>query len=311
MNKFLLPLLFIFSIVSFGQENEPFNVQNMYLQELIESYEDNAFGNFDIEDKDWRKSTIEKLTSSSNIQENSFLKTAMILHMLRYKLGDDVFYSGIENYKNYLLVENKEVDILDFQYFLENESNEGLTYFFNDWFKSKGHPSYVVGWFQNQKTNEVSISIKQNQSDKSVSFFELPLPIKIIGENNVSQLVRLEISENGQNFNTRIPFIIKEIEIDPDHQLITRDNSVKIGIDQEVLNKEISLFPNPAIEYISVRNSSEAAIEKVSIYNMLGKLIIEEKNPTAAINLKPLSTGVHLVKIETSQGTLHKTILKK
>jgi hypothetical protein len=43
---------------------------------------------------------------------------------------------------------------------------------------------------------------------------------------------------------------------------------------------------------------------------MLGKLVLQQSNPIAAINLKPLSFGIHLVKIETSKGTLHKTILK-
>ena len=44
---------------------------------------------------------------------------------------------------------------------------------------------------------------------------------------------------------------------------------------------------------------------------MLGKLVLQETNPIAAINLRPLSFGIHLVEIETSQGTLHKTILKE
>ena len=235
----------------------------------------------------------------------------MILHMLKYKLGDAIFYKAIEAYKNNVKEQNLEVDLLDFQYYLENESGIELTHFFNDWFKSKGHPSYLISWFQNETSNEVNFTVKQTQSDASVSFFEMSVPIKIFGTKGQSQLVRLELSENGQSFNASLPFKIESIEIDPQSQLISNNNVVKTGIDQEILNQEISLYPNPAIDLIKIQNSSEAIVEKVSIYNMLGKLILEESNPLVSINLKPLSVGMHLVKIETSQGTLHKTILKK
>ncbi len=311
MNKLIRLFLFIFPLIVISQENESFSMQNMYLSEFVHSFDENSFLGLDTDNVNWRKETVKKITSKSNIQEASFLKTVMVLHMLKYKLGDAIFYKAIEHYKNDVEEQNLEVDLLDLQYYLEDGSGIELTYFFNDWFKSKGHPSYQISWFQNEDTNEASFTVKQLQSDASVSFFELPVPIKLIGTKDQSQLVRLELSENGQSFNASIPFKIKSIEFDPETQLISNNNIVKVGIDQEILNKEISLYPNPAIDLIKIQNSSEAVVEKVSIYNMLGKLVLEKSNPLISINLKPLSEGMHLVKIETSQGTLHKTILKK
>lgn len=311
MKKFLLLLFIIIPVFSFSQEIEPFTIQNAYLKEILNSFEEKSFTTFDIDDVEWRKNTVDKITSVSNIQEGSFLKTAMILHMLKYKLGDATFYQGLENYKNHVSTTDAQANILDFQYHLENESGIELTYFFNDWFKSKGHPSYEISWFQKEGSNEISFSVAQKQSDESVSFFELPVPIKLIGVNGESQLVRLELSEDRQTFNGTIPFYVKNIEIDPDYQLISKDNSVRIGIDQQVLNAEISLYPNPVADFIKIQNSSKAIVEKVSIFNMLGKLVLQETNPVSSIDLKQLSLGMHLVKIETSQGTLHKTILKK
>lgn len=311
MNKFIPLILFIFSLISYSQENKPFDMQNAYLGEILNSFEEKSFSSFDFDDENWRKNAVNKITSSSNLNANSYLKTAMTLHMLKYKVGDEIFNKAIESYNRIIGEEGKNADILDFQYHVEDISNISLTHFFNDWFKSKGHPSYEILWFQNEKTNDLSITVKQHQSHNSVDFFELPVPIKLIGDNDESQLVRLELSKNGQSFNATIPFTITEIQIDPNHQLISKDNSTKVGIDQEVLNTEISLYPNPAVDNITVLNDSDATVEKVSVYNMLGKLVLEESNPINAISLKDLSEGVHLVKIETSQGTLHKTILKK
>ncbi len=311
MKKFLLLFLLIVSVSLYAQENTPFTIQNAYLNEILNSYEEGAFTSFDIDNIEWRKKTVQRVTSVSNIQESSFLKTAMVLNMLRYKLGDAVFYKGVEDYKDYLEFKNTEANILDFQYTLENESGIELTYFFNDWLKSKGHPSYEISWFQKKGSNEISFSVAQKQSDPSVSFFELPVPIRLVGSKGESQLVRLELSEDRQTFNGSIPFEVESIEVDPYSQLISKDNTTKAGIDQDLLNKEISLYPNPVADYIKIQNSSSATVEKISIFNMLGKLVIEETNPLSAIDLKQLSLGMHLVKIETSQGTLHKTILKK
>ena len=102
-----------------------------------------------------------------------------------------------------------------------------------------------------------------------------------------------------------------KVEVDPEHHLISKNNTVKNGVDQEILSTNISLYPNPAKNALNIQNVSDAVVEKVSIYNMLGKLVLEESNPLLAINLKPLSFGIHLVKIETNQGVLHKTILKE
>ena len=298
-------------MASFAQENEPFTIQNAYLKSILSSYEDRDLHSLDIDDVSWRKETVQKITSVSNIQEGSYLKTAMILHMFRYVIGDIQFNKGVDKYKAYLMEEGAQVNILDFQYYLENESGIELTRFFNDWFKSKGHPSYEISWFQKEGSDEISFSVAQKQSDVSVSFFELPVPIKLIGTKGETQLVRLELSEDRQTFNGRIPFKVSTVEVDPDYQLISKDNSAKIGMDQEVLNKEISLYPNPVADYIQIQNSSKAVVEKVSFFNMLGKLVHEELNPLTAIDLKQLPLGMHLVKIETNQGTLHKTILKK
>ncbi|NNC70847.1 MAG: T9SS type A sorting domain-containing protein [Flavobacteriaceae bacterium] len=311
MKKYLLLVLLIFSVIAIAQKNEPFTIQNAYLGEILNTFEEGSFTAFDLDDVEWRKKTIGKITSVSNIQEGSYLKTAMILHMLKYKLGDITFYNAIENYKNELAATNNKANILDFQYYLENESGIELTHFFNDWFKSKGHPSYEISWFQREDTYEVSFSVVQKQSDISVAFFELPVPIKLIGSNNESQLVRLELSEDRQSFNGHIPFNVVRVEVDPYSQLISNNNLAKIGMDQELLNKEISLYPNPVADYIQIQNSSKAVVEKVSIFNMLGKLVLEETDPLSSIDLKQLSLGMHLVKIETTQGTLHKTILKK
>jgi len=308
MKNFLLLILFIFSTISYAQDE--LVIYDSYLHELITTTEEKSFINFDSESISQRKAIVEKITSNINY-DPSFIKTAMVLHMLNYKLGDEDYNKGIDTYLFELNQSNQTASVKGFKESLEDQTDLDLSDFFNDWFIGKGFPSYEISWFQNKENNTINISAKQNQSNNSVSFFEMPVPIKVSSEDGESQFIRLELSENKQSFTGSIPFSINTVEIDPEYQLISKNNIVKSGIDQEVLNTTISLYPNPAKNSLNIQNSSEAQVEKVSIYNMLGKLVLQESNPIAAINLKPLSFGIHLVKIETTQGTLHKTILKE
>lgn len=308
MKKLLLLSLFIFSCFSYAQDE--INIYDSYLHELITSSEEKSIINLDLDKISDRKSTVEKITSD-NYNDPSYLKTAMILHMLKYKLGDEDYAQSINSYLSELYKNNQTASYKSFKENIETQTRLDLSDFFNDWFVGKGFPSYEISWFQNETTNTINITVDQTQSDASISFFEMPVPIKVSNENGESQFIRLELSDNKQSFTGNIPFRIKTVEIDPEYQIISKNNIVKNGIDQEVLNTTIGLFPNPARNSLNIENGSDAVVEKVSIYNMLGKLVLQESNPIAAINLKPLSFGIHLVKIETSQGTLHKTILKE
>jgi hypothetical protein len=308
MKKFLLLILFIFSTILYAQDE--LIIYDSYLHELITVSGEKSIINFDSEDISQRKATVEKITSNT-YYDPSFIKTAMVLHMLRYKLGDDEYNEGINTYIFELNQSNQTATVKSFKESLENQTDIDLSDFFNDWFIGKGFPSYEISWFQNEKNNTISITAKQDQSNSSVSFFEMPVPIKVSSDDGESLFIRLELSKDKQSFTGSIPFNIKIVEIDPEYQLISKNNIVKAGMDQEVLNTTISLYPNPARNSLNIHNSSEAQVEKISIYNMLGKLVLEETNPIVAINLKPLAFGIHLVKIETTQGTLHKTILKE
>ncbi|MCK0131944.1 T9SS type A sorting domain-containing protein [Flavobacteriaceae bacterium F08102] len=307
MKKIPLFFFLIFSGMMCAQSK--LDIRNYYLNELVSQKAVSEITTLNDEPSDWREDAVSKITSFE-FMDPSYLKMTMVLNMLNYKLGDEVYLKSIKEYafNHEGSLENSTLD--DFKTILETHSQRDLTEFFNDWIKGKGYPSYEVNWYQN-KANVIHIIVSQTQSDPSVSFFEMPLPIKVIANDGTSQIIRLEISEDKQSFDGYIPFRIEEVIIDPDYQLISRNNTVKLGVDQDLLNQEISLYPNPAKNFLKVYNNSDAIVEKVSIYNMLGKLVLEETNPMASIDLKPVGFGIHLVKIQTNQGTLHKTFLKE
>ena len=101
------------------------------------------------------------------------------------------------------------------------------------------------------------------------------------------------------------------MEIDPDSHLISKNNRAVLGLDEESLQNIISVFPNPVAEDLTITSNGDLHIRKIRIYNILGEKIFEQSDPNKSIDLKKLDFGVHLVVLDTDQGSLRKTILKK
>ncbi len=275
--------------------------------------------------KNWRSTTINSITSqtggSTFVSDTtsvgrifdgrlSYRKGSMILHMLRYKLGDDQFFQAIQNYLKDPALAYSYAKTNNLIHHFETVSGKNLTEFFNDWFYGEGYPVYEVKWHQNQTNKIIRFTVNQTQSSASVDFFEMPLPIKVNGTNGESEIIRLEVTQNGQQFDNSLTFEVASIEIDPDKHLISKNNSAVLGIDLEKLQSNISIYPNPVKENLTIQNNSLSTINKITIYDVLGKVILSLNNPENIIVLTKLNTGVHLVKIKTDQGVIHKTILK-
>jgi aminopeptidase N len=302
--------------------------QDIWLNEGFATYLDGlVYENIDGEElfKQWRKSLVEQIiisnsgsvfvsdtTSVSRIFDSrlSYKKGAMLLHMLRYKLGDEAFFDGIKNYLADPELSYGYARTTDLQKHLEASGGEDLEEFFNDWFYGQGYPEYEVVWNQDG-SGTVHFQVNQRQSHPSVSFFDMPLPITVTSSSGESEKLRLEVSEDKQVFSVSLNFQVAGVSIDPDTHLISKNNSVVLGLDQESLENILSVYPNPAVDELHITSRGILDIRKVSIYDIQGKKILDQYNPGSSIGLENLHFGLHLVVIDTDQGTLNKTILKK
>lgn len=239
----------------------------------------------------------------------TYRKGAMVLHMLRYKLGDQDFFNGLRSY-----LEDRELAYgyaatSDLIRHLEQSSGENLEEFFNDWIYGQGHPTYEVIWSQSQE-GILNLQVNQSQSHSSVSFFEMPLPVTVHGSAGEMKNLRLETSENGQNFTIDPGFQVSSVEVDPDGHLISGPNQVTLGLDEPTLDKSIGVYPNPVKDLLMIRNEGMSHLRRITIYDIQGKKVFQQVDPENEIQTGSLEFGLHLVVIDTDQGTLHKTILK-
>ena len=70
--------------------------------------------------------------------------------------------------------------------------------------------------------------------------------------------------------------------------------------------KIINVYPNPVKERIYIENTENIEMEKITIYDILGKIVLTEKNSFNKLNLSYLNSGVLFVKIETERRSITK-----
>ncbi|WP_053990012.1 M1 family aminopeptidase [Mangrovimonas sp. TPBH4] len=238
----------------------------------------------------------------------SYNKGAMVLHMLRKKVGDSDFYQGLTDYladEDHAYAYAKTEDFIEI---METASGEDLTEFFDDWLYQQGYPTYTLNCSQTSET-EFQIEINQVQSDPSVSFFEAPVPVRLVGtEGEVLDLV-LDNTSNGQVFNQPVDFMVSEVLFDPESDLISKNNNVTLGVADLALAKELHLYPNPTNAVLYIEKPDSVVVEQVDVYNPLGQLVLRSAD-TSNIDLTPFSVGMFFVKLTTNKGIVNKSVLK-
>lgn len=153
----------------------------------------------------------------------SYNKGAYLLHMLRWKLGDNLFFQSLRNYLNDPLFAFKYAKTPDLKLKLEQTSGQNLTTFFNQWYYNQGYPSYQVSW--HQINGNVVVKINQTTSHASVSFFEMPVPIRFQAAGRDTTLI-FNHTFSGQVFTVPLNFTASTVTFDPDLWLISKSNTV-------------------------------------------------------------------------------------
>ncbi|WP_264520198.1 M1 family aminopeptidase [Flavobacterium sp. N1994] len=235
-------------------------------------------------------------------------KGAMVIEMLRFKLGDTAFFQGLKNYLADPNLAYKYALTTDLQSHLEAVYGQSLTEFFNDWIYNQGYPTYTIT-AQNWGAGQAKFVINQTQSDPSVSYFEMPVPVRIYGAGGQQADIVLDNTYDGEEIIKSVPFTISSIEFDPQKHIIASNSTATLGNQSFDLDKAVAIYPNPSADMVHIQMPSTATLEKVIVYNSLGQKVME--NTSSDFSVAGLSIGVHYIDIQTEEGVFHKKFIKK
>ncbi len=230
----------------------------------------------------------------------SYAKGGYLVRMIKWILGDTVFYQAVKDYHSRPNLAYGYAKSDDLKASLLQSTGKDFTEFYNDWLYGQGYPTYTIKWKQSTTNQDVTFLISQTQSHSSVSFFEMPLPIKINGTGGQVQYVTLNNTANNQYFTQAVSFPVSSIEFNYEYQILTKNATItmdnSIMSTNEVVDSEFIIYPNPAKNEIFVKGLSR--ITEFSIYDLSGRLIKKGKyQPNSFINISDLSPESYVLQI--------------
>jgi hypothetical protein len=230
--------------------------------------------------------------------------------MLRYKLGDADFFKGIRNYTDDSTLVYKYAKTEDLKLHLERVSGESLDEFFNDWCYGEGHPKYDIS-LNKLKENAYQLIIGQTPSHTSVSFFEMPVQLKFIGE-TVDTLITFDHEFDGQEWKVELPFEVKGIIFDPDLWLCA-ESSTLLQLIPGLNNSDIVIWPNPVNQQFEI--AAKNRIRDVGLTDLSGKNVffktLSNTINSRTIDIQNLPSGQYVVWVILGQQKISKQIFVK
>ncbi|MGQ8335613.1 M1 family aminopeptidase [Sunxiuqinia sp. A32] len=238
----------------------------------------------------------------------SYSKGGYLLHMLRWELGDEVFFQGLQEYFNDPGVKYGFASQQSFVNQMETAGDTTLTEFFNDWYYGEGYPEYHIVHYRSYASNgKYFLKINQDTSDPSVDFFEMHVPLRV-WKDGASKDLRLHNISSEQEFELEEE--PDSIEFDPDRWLISKNSTVISGA-PVYEDAEITIYPNPVTNELYISLDQSEKIQSVAISDVNGKIIEQFKElPSNKINVSQLASGTYFLQLETDKKGYRKQFLK-
>jgi tetratricopeptide (TPR) repeat protein len=172
---------------------------------------------------------------STEFQSLATDKGAMILHMLRWVLGEDNYNKTMRDFAS--TYAGKSASMADFQTVAEKYYGKQLTWFFTQWLDSTGAPEFKLKYTvyrlgnvpQDPKNGERAPGFRvTGEVAQDLDLFRMPVDIRVDTDGKTE-------NKNIEVVGTNSPFSIetfgrpRKITIDPDHHVLTDSSDIKLG----------------------------------------------------------------------------------
>jgi len=129
---------------------------------------------------------------------NLYPRAASVLHMLRFILGDSLFFRSLHHYitkHQFGVVETNDLKVA-----IEETTGQNLYWFFDQWIYKAGYPQFSVSYTWSDSTRSVALHVEQTQKcDSLTGIFRTPVDIEIAAEKS-SATHRVEINSRDTVF---------------------------------------------------------------------------------------------------------------
>jgi aminopeptidase N len=230
-----------------------------------------------------------------------YRKGALVLHMLRFELGDSIFFAAITDY----LEKRKDIGFANTHHLVESFeqlSGRNLDTFMQQWYFGEGFPVYTLDW--SHRNHVIDMDLYQVTNHPSVGLFKMKLPVRIYGTRQ-DTTIYISVQDNKEHLQLNLNFIPDSVQIDPEWWVLSKNIVVK---QQSFKNPELVVYPNPAsdeLHVISVGNE----VSEGRIFDALGREVLSMEfkgdwlpDQVRRFDVSHLQSGAYTIQLMTTDG---------
>lgn len=153
-----------------------------------------------------------------------YMKGGCVLHMLRYVLGDSVFFKVIRDYVSDEDFKYRNAVTTDFINKVNESTGKDLSWFFDEWLYQPNHPTYRNTYSITGENNlwTAALTIKQVQPGL---FFRMPVEIRIMFKDHSDTTFMVDNSFNNQQYLFKFKKEPYSLIFDPNNNIVLKDET--------------------------------------------------------------------------------------
>ena len=242
----------------------------------------------------------------------SYNKASWVLHMLRHKVGETMFFDILKSYASNDSLSYNAASTSDFQKVCEDISGLDFEQFFQQWIYGEKYPKYELSWWH-EGNGIYNVKIDQVQS---YNFFSMPIDLKFSGSAGpmlVDTTIVIENNNSSQLYEfSGFNFLVENVMLDPENWIL-KEATYSVNEIDNILPDRVEVekaFPNPFNSKVKlsfyINPQFGDTHVSVNIFDSRGKivesLINNEFMPgyhTKFWNANGKSSGVYFIQLAT------------
>jgi aminopeptidase N len=161
---------------------------------------------------------------STEFQSLATDKGAMILHMLRWVMGEDKYLKTMRQFATEFAGKSASMD--DFRELAEKNYGEQLTWFFSQWLDSTGAPEFKLKYTTYRLGSNKGFRVT-GEISQDLDLFRMPIDLRIDTDGKTEDK-KIEVVGTNSPFAVETFGRPRRISIDPDHRVLTNSSDVKL-----------------------------------------------------------------------------------
>ena len=242
----------------------------------------------------------------------SYNKASWVLHMLRHKVGETMFFDILKSYASNDSLSYNAASTSDFQKVCEDISGLDFEQFFQQWIYGERYPKYELSWWH-EGNGIYNVKIDQVQS---YNIFSMPIDLKFSGSAGpmlVDTTIVIENNNSSQLYEfSGFNFLVENVMLDPENWIL-KEATYSVNEIDNILPDRVEVekaFPNPFNSKVKlsfyINPQFGDTHVSVNIFDSRGKivesLIDNEFMPgyhTTFWNANGKSSGVYFIQLAT------------